>query len=239
MIVPTVERGLCEVAFCSMLIAGRQALDDIDVGLVHQLQELPRVGRQALDIAPLAFGIQGVEGQARLARARQPGDHHQRIARDVEVDVLQVVRARAADAELGAVGRHVGPAVESSIIDRARDADRKPRLTNAAAASCQPRSASAAIGARQAVPSASRQTTACGSKLMLAPRRAVDQQRQRRRLGTRGRSRRGRLPALLGRAHQGRPPIALRGVVRDEHAARQRASARVRARWSRRRRSRR
>ena len=86
----------------------RQALDHVDVGLVHQLQELPRVGRQALDVAPLAFGIQRVEGQAGLARARQPGDDHQRLARDVQVDVLQVVGARAADADGGCVGRQGG-----------------------------------------------------------------------------------------------------------------------------------
>jgi hypothetical protein len=78
-----------------MLIAG-EALDHVHIGLVHQLQELPRVGAQALHIAALALGIQRVEGQAGLARARQPGDHHQLVARDVEVDVLQVVGARPA-----------------------------------------------------------------------------------------------------------------------------------------------
>jgi hypothetical protein len=71
----------------------RQSLDQIDVGLFHQLQELPRVGRQRLDIAPLAFGIEGVERQRRLARTRQPGDHHQLVARQIEVDVLEIVGA--------------------------------------------------------------------------------------------------------------------------------------------------
>ena len=75
----------------------RQALDQVDVGLVHQLQELPRVRRQALDVAALALGVQRVEGEARLARARQTGDHHQRPLGDVEVDVLQVVCAGTAD----------------------------------------------------------------------------------------------------------------------------------------------
>ena len=76
-----------------------QAFDDVDIGLVHQLQELARVGAQALDIAALAFGVQRVERQAALARTRQAGDHHQRMLGDVEIDVLEVVRARAAHFE--------------------------------------------------------------------------------------------------------------------------------------------
>ena len=77
----------------------RQAFDQIHIGLVQPPQKLPRIGRQAFYIAPLAFGIQRVKRQARLARARQPRDHHQLVARDVQVDVLEVVRARAANAD--------------------------------------------------------------------------------------------------------------------------------------------
>ena len=47
----------------------------------------------------LAFDTLYAEGQRGLARARQPRQHHQLVARDVEVDVLEVVRARAADAD--------------------------------------------------------------------------------------------------------------------------------------------
>jgi tetratricopeptide (TPR) repeat protein len=65
----------------------------VDVGLFHHRQELPRVGRQRLDVAPLALGIDGIEGQRRLARAGQAGDHDQLVARQVEVDVLEVVGA--------------------------------------------------------------------------------------------------------------------------------------------------
>jgi hypothetical protein len=46
-----------------------QALDQVDVGLFHQLQKLPRVSRQRLDIAPLALGVQRVEGERGFARA--------------------------------------------------------------------------------------------------------------------------------------------------------------------------
>ena len=77
----------------------RQPVDVVDVGLLHHLQELARVGRQALDVAPLPLGIDGVERQRRLARPRQPREHDQRVARDLEVDVLQVVLARAPDVD--------------------------------------------------------------------------------------------------------------------------------------------
>ena len=42
----------------------------LDIGLLHHLEELARIGTQALDIAPLPLGIDGVEGQAGLAAAR-------------------------------------------------------------------------------------------------------------------------------------------------------------------------
>ena len=92
----------------------RQALDQVHIGLVEPPEELPRIGRQALHIPPLALGIQRVERQAGLARARQPRDHHQLVARNVQVNVLEVVRARPPDAdallaqgagEVGTVGR--------------------------------------------------------------------------------------------------------------------------------------
>ena len=91
---PTVERGLWLAAFCSIAIAGRQALDQIDVGLLHELQELPGVGRERLDVAPLAFGIERVEGERALARARKPGDDDERVARQIELRFLRLwVRA--------------------------------------------------------------------------------------------------------------------------------------------------
>ena len=99
----------------------RQPFDHVDVGLVHQLQELPRIGREAFDVAALALGIERVEGEARLARTRQPGDHHQLVARDVEVDVLQIVCARATNAdallrEHGAEVGIVGGRIHGSVV---------------------------------------------------------------------------------------------------------------------------
>ena len=75
----------------------RQAVDLVDVRLLHHLQELARIGRQALDIAALALGIDRVEGERRFARARQAGHDDQPVARQVEIDVLEIVLARAAN----------------------------------------------------------------------------------------------------------------------------------------------
>src|SRR4249920_2945843 len=69
----------------------------VDVGLLHHVEELARVGRERLDIAALALGIDGVEGERRFARAGKPGDHHELFPGQVEGDVLEVVLPRAAD----------------------------------------------------------------------------------------------------------------------------------------------
>ena len=78
----------------------RQAFDDVDVGLVHQLQELAGIRREALDITPLPFGVERVESERALARAGEAGDDDQPMPRQIEVDVLEVMRACAADADV-------------------------------------------------------------------------------------------------------------------------------------------
>ena len=73
----------------------REPLDRVHVGLLHQPEELPRVGRERFDVSPLAFGVDGVEGERRLPRAGQPGDDGQLVAGDGDGDVLEVVLAGA------------------------------------------------------------------------------------------------------------------------------------------------
>ena len=75
----------------------RQPVDLVDVGLLHHLQELARIGRQRFDVAALALGIDGVEGERGFAGAGQAGEHHQLVARNLEVDVFEIVLARAAN----------------------------------------------------------------------------------------------------------------------------------------------
>ena len=94
---PTVERGFFDVVFCSMAIAGDRPSIWSTSGFCIISQELARVGRERLDVAPLALGVDRVEGERGLARAGEAGEHDQLVARDGQVDVLEVVLARAAD----------------------------------------------------------------------------------------------------------------------------------------------
>ena len=87
--------------FWRMAIAGRDAVDAIDVGLLHPLEELARVGGQRFDVAALPFGVDRVEGERGFPRAADAGDDDQLADRQRQVDVLEVVRARAAHDEIG------------------------------------------------------------------------------------------------------------------------------------------
>ena len=75
---------------------GGEAVDEVDVGLLDALEELAGVGGERFDVAALAFGVDGVEGERGLARTRDAGHDGELVVGDVEVDVLQVVDARAA-----------------------------------------------------------------------------------------------------------------------------------------------
>ena len=59
--------------------------------LLKPVEELPRVSGETLDVAPLPLGIEGVEGERRLSGAGKSGDHHQLVARNRHIDVLEIV----------------------------------------------------------------------------------------------------------------------------------------------------
>src|SRR5262245_43479673 len=91
------------VARRALLVDGdgrREAVDLVDVRLLHLAQELPGVGAQALDIAALTLGVDRVEREAALTAAREPGDHDESVARERDRDVLEVVFAGTANDEL-------------------------------------------------------------------------------------------------------------------------------------------
>ena len=90
------------VAVGGLLVDGdrrTQSFDEVHVGPVDLAEELPGVGGERLHVAALALGEDGVEGEARLAGSREPGEHDERVARDVQVDVAQVVHAGASNAQ--------------------------------------------------------------------------------------------------------------------------------------------
>ena len=73
-----------------------QPVDEVHVGLVHLPEELAGIRRQRLHVPALALGEDGVERQAGLARAGQPGEHDHGVPGQVERHVLEVVLARPA-----------------------------------------------------------------------------------------------------------------------------------------------
>ena len=79
---------------------GREAVDVVDVGLLHEAKELAGVSGEGLDVAALAFCVDGVEGEGGLARAGEPRDHDELVARDLDVDVLEVVLAGTAHGDV-------------------------------------------------------------------------------------------------------------------------------------------
>ena len=91
----------------------RQPFDGVHVRLLHHRQELPGVGREGFHVAPLAFRIERVESQGRLAGTGKTGDHDQFVAWQCEVDVLQVVGTRPTNQDL----------IHSGLAWRAKTAD--------------------------------------------------------------------------------------------------------------------
>ena len=77
----------------------RKPLEQVHVRLVHLPEELAGVGGQRLHVAALPLGVEGVKGQGGLARAGQAGEDDEFVAGQVNRDVLQVVHARAPDAQ--------------------------------------------------------------------------------------------------------------------------------------------
>jgi len=74
---------------------GGEPRDFVHVGALHIAQEIAGIGRESLDIAALALGIDGVESQRRFARPAQAGEDRERVAGNDDINILQIVDARA------------------------------------------------------------------------------------------------------------------------------------------------
>ena len=100
-----VARGLLLDGDCR-----RKPFDVVDIRLFHHREELPRIGRQRLDVAPLTLGIDGIEGKRGFAGSGKTGDDNQLVARQLQRNILEVVGARPADRN----GVHVRFSVKKS-----------------------------------------------------------------------------------------------------------------------------
>src|SRR5690606_15193697 len=63
----------------------------LDLGSLELAEELPGVGREALDVAALALGEERVEREARLAGAADAREHHELALGDPQLVDLEVV----------------------------------------------------------------------------------------------------------------------------------------------------
>ena len=90
-------------------LADRRLVDEhgvVEPVVAEQAIELSR-GFRRLALRLDQRGVEHVLDQRRLAAPRNPGDAHQAFQRDLDVDRLQVVLARALQHEPGCVRRHV------------------------------------------------------------------------------------------------------------------------------------
>ena len=75
----------------------RQSLNEIDVRFFHLIQELTGVGRKTLDVAALPFGVESIESQGGFPRPAQAGNYDQFLARNLDLEILEIVLARTTD----------------------------------------------------------------------------------------------------------------------------------------------
>ncbi len=99
--------GIAGAVFLPDGDGGRDAVDVVHRRFLHALEELAGIGRKRFDVAPLAFGVDGVERERRLARARDARDDGEFVVRNGEREVLEVVEACAAYNDFAETGLNV------------------------------------------------------------------------------------------------------------------------------------
>lgn len=87
---------------------GGDAFDEIDLGFVHAVEELPRVGAERFDVAALAFGVDGVEGEGGFSTAAGTGDDDEFAYRQVEIEAGEVVVSCTPNADAALFGQEGG-----------------------------------------------------------------------------------------------------------------------------------
>ena len=77
--------------------------DAVNVGPGQLAEELPGKRGEALDVATLPFGVERVEGEARLARAAHAGEADEPAAGQADRHIAEVMLAGTADDDRGNV----------------------------------------------------------------------------------------------------------------------------------------
>ena len=73
----------------------RQPFDRIDIRLSHLFEKLAGIGGERFDVSALSFRIDRIERQRRFSGAAQAGDDHEFVPRNLHVQILKIVLARA------------------------------------------------------------------------------------------------------------------------------------------------
>jgi len=73
----------------------------LDIRLLHHLQKLARISGERFDVAALPLGINGIESEAGLAGAGQARNDDELVARQVDIDALEIMVARTAHLDVG------------------------------------------------------------------------------------------------------------------------------------------
>ncbi len=70
---------------------GRDPRQVIDVRTCQDVDELPCIGRETVQVSPLSFCIEDVEGKCGLSRTAEPRDDDETVARQVDIEIFQIV----------------------------------------------------------------------------------------------------------------------------------------------------
>src|SRR5215471_11062355 len=114
------DRGSRRTRRCFLLNGdgGGKPFDHVYFRTFHLIEKLASVGRKRLHIASLPFGIYRVKGQRRLARTGKPGNDGERVARDFDADVFEIVLASAANDEFGQTHIAKAPSAGACLLRR-------------------------------------------------------------------------------------------------------------------------
>ena len=79
---------------------GRETVDEVHVGLIELSQKLSRVRRKGFHETPMAFRVKCIERKRGFTRARKSRENNQFVARNIDVDVFQVMHPCAFNTDI-------------------------------------------------------------------------------------------------------------------------------------------